>query len=414
MINAKIPKVSIVIPIYNGSNYMREAIDSALNQTYQNIEVIVVNDGSSDNTEEIALSYGNKIRYYSKENGGVSTALNLGIQKMTGDYFCFLPHDDVFALDKIEKQIRVIKESNQDEAIVWSGWDMYIQNEHRYKKVIMPYENATIENMTKGIYPMLFSLITIVTVLFPKNYLDEAGEFDPALLTAQDYDMMFRIFEGRNTIYLEDELVHYRWHSEQGTQADEHFIQNCKDMARKMEQQVSDIEIQRLFGNKYFFYYCLLDHYKQLKWEDCYEELLPKFLLEQNYILEDTVRTQIYESLGIDSKDKIILCCAGGNAKRLRRYLAQRGVDIDGYCDGNKKLIGTNIHGKKCYALDDVEKNAVLIVTKDEPEELVKEVEQKGFHKVISFKSIGSQIYSIMPIKESAIESWNEMKQNLG
>jgi len=117
MINAKIPKVSIVIPIYNGSNYMREAIDSALNQTYQNIEVIVVNDGSSDNTEEIALSYGDKIRYYSKANGGVSTALNLGIQKMTGDYFCFLPHDDVFALDKIEKQIRVIKESNQDEAI---------------------------------------------------------------------------------------------------------------------------------------------------------------------------------------------------------------------------------------------------------------------------------------------------------
>ena len=388
---------------------MREAIDSALNQTYQNIEVIVVNDGSSDNTEEIALSYGNKIRYYSKENGGVSTALNLGIQKMTGDYFCFLPHDDVFALDKIEKQIRTIKESNQDEAIVWSGWDMYIQNEHRYKKVIMPYENATIENMTKGIYPMLFSLITIVTVLFPKNYLDEAGEFDPALSTAQDYDMMFRIFEGRNTIYLEDELVHYRWHSEQGTQEDEHFIQNCKDMARKMEQQVSDSEIQRLFGNKYFFYYCLLDHYKQLKWDDCYEELFHKFLLEQNSIMEEATRIQVYECLGMNSDDELILYCAGGNAKRLRRYLEQRGVDIDGYCDGSKKLIGTYIDGKRCVARNVVNKNAVIIVTKDEPENLVKELKQEGFENVISFKVIGPRIYSVVPIKEKAIESWSKM-----
>lgn len=409
MINAKIPKVSIVIPIYNGSNYMREAIDSALNQTYQNIEVIVVNDGSSDNTEEIALSYGDKIRYYSKANGGVSTALNLGIQKMTGDYFCFLPHDDVFALDKIEKQIRVIKESNQDEAIVWSGWDMYIQSEHRYKKVIMPYENATIENMTKGIYPMLFSLITIVTVLFPKNYLDKTGEFDPTLSTAQDYDMMFRTFEGRNTIYLEEELVHYRWHSEQGTQEDEHFIQNCKDMARKMEQQVSDSEIQRLFGNKYFFYYCLLDHYKQLKWDDCYEELFHKFLLEQNSIMEEATRIQVYECLGMNSDDELILYCAGGNAKRLRRYLEQRGVDIDGYCDGSKKLIGTYIDGKRCVARNAVNKNAVIIVTKDEPENLVKELKQEGFENVISFKVIGPRIYSVVPIKEKAIESWSKM-----
>lgn len=407
--NKLYPKVSIVIPVYNGSNYMREAINSALNQTYQNIEVIVVNDGSSDNTEEIALSYGNKIRYYSKENGGVSTALNLGIQKMTGDYFCFLPHDDVFALDKIEKQIRVIKESNQDEAIVWSGWDMYIQNEHRYKKVIMPYENATIENMTKGIYPMLFSLITIVTVLFPKNYLDESGEFDPALSTAQDYDMMFRIFEGRNTIYLEEELVHYRWHSEQGTQEDEHFIQNCKDMARKMEQQVSDSEIQRLFGNKYFFYYCLLDHYKQLKWDDCYEELFHKFLLEQNSIMEEATRIQVYECLGMNSDDELILYCAGGNAKRLRRYLEQRGVDIDGYCDGSKKLIGTYIDGKRCVARNAVNKNAVIIVTKDEPENLVKELKQEGFENVMSFKVIGPRIYSVVPIKEKAIESWSKM-----
>ena len=78
------PLVSIIIPVYNGANYMREAIDSALAQTYRNIEIIVVNDGSNDNgeTERIALSYGDKIKYFHKENGGVSSALNLGIQNM--------------------------------------------------------------------------------------------------------------------------------------------------------------------------------------------------------------------------------------------------------------------------------------------------------------------------------------------
>ena len=78
------PKVSIVIPVYNGEDYVNEAIDSALAQTYENCEVIVVNDGSTDNTEAIVKTYGNKIRYFSKENGGVSSALNVGIEHMEG------------------------------------------------------------------------------------------------------------------------------------------------------------------------------------------------------------------------------------------------------------------------------------------------------------------------------------------
>ena len=72
------PKVTIVIPVYNGSNFLAEAIDCALAQTYQNCEILVVNDGSTDNgaSEKIALSYGEKVRYYLKENGGGSSALN--------------------------------------------------------------------------------------------------------------------------------------------------------------------------------------------------------------------------------------------------------------------------------------------------------------------------------------------------
>lgn len=74
----KTPLVSIIIPVYNGSDYLEEAIESALNQTYKNIEIIVINDGSTDNgaTEMIALKYRDQIRYFHKTNGGVSSALN--------------------------------------------------------------------------------------------------------------------------------------------------------------------------------------------------------------------------------------------------------------------------------------------------------------------------------------------------
>ncbi|HBY71535.1 MAG TPA: glycosyltransferase, partial [Lachnospiraceae bacterium] len=78
------PKVSIIIPAYNASNYLEESINSALEQTYQNIEVIVINDGSDDNgkTSEIARKYLSRIKYFEKENGGSSSALNFGIRKM--------------------------------------------------------------------------------------------------------------------------------------------------------------------------------------------------------------------------------------------------------------------------------------------------------------------------------------------
>src|SRR5579862_6874144 len=104
MKDAFLPLVSIVIPVYNGANYLRAAINSALAQTYKNIEVIVVNDGSRDDgqTDAIAKEYGDRVRYFSKENGGCGSALNFGIANMRGDYFSWLSHDDTYLPRKIE------------------------------------------------------------------------------------------------------------------------------------------------------------------------------------------------------------------------------------------------------------------------------------------------------------------------
>ena len=108
------PKVSIIIPAYIASNYLAEAIDSALKQTYKNIEILVINDGSKDNgaTREIAEKYIAEhmgiVRYIEKENGGSSSALNTGIRNMKGEWFSWLSHDDLYYPDKAEKQITYI------------------------------------------------------------------------------------------------------------------------------------------------------------------------------------------------------------------------------------------------------------------------------------------------------------------
>lgn len=96
--------VSIVVPIYNKEKYLKKCIDSLLNQSYKNIEIILVNDGSTDRCEELCKSYlDKKIKYYYKENGGVSSARNYGIKKAAGEYLLFVDADDYVSYDYVEK-----------------------------------------------------------------------------------------------------------------------------------------------------------------------------------------------------------------------------------------------------------------------------------------------------------------------
>ncbi len=396
------PLVSIVIPVYNGENYMREAIDSAINQTYSNIEIIVVNDGSTDNTEQIALEYGEKIRYFSKENGGVSSALNLGLKEMNGEYFQYLPHDDLILPDKIEKQINAVIASGKSEAIVWSDWEMYLQNENVVKRVDIPYEYGDISKITKGIYPLLFNFITIVTVLFPKKYLDMAGEFDISLFTSQDYDMMFRTFQGRDTIYINEPTVRYRWHDSQGTQADGLFIENCKDIAKKIQDNAADDEIDRIFTNRESFYYALLEHYQNLDWRELFIENYTKYKALSSLNSKEDVKNIFVQEFkkGIGKDSKIYLYCAGKNGRRLNRYLLQRDVDVAGFIDSNSQLIGTEIDGVSCVSLDKADKGMdIIIVTKDNPEDLEAKIRGWGYKNVTSFKKIGAEIFYTLPDK---------------
>jgi glycosyltransferase involved in cell wall biosynthesis/GT2 family glycosyltransferase len=207
------PKVSIIIPVYNGANYMREAIDSALAQTYSNIEVLVINDGSNDNgeTDRIAKSYGARIKYFTKPNGGVATALNFGIEKMEGDYFSWLSHDDVYNVEKIEREINYIK--NKPCAIVYSGYATINQNGDKISEYIIPDKLRNNIEILIGI-DIRYTL-NGCSMLIPKDIIKNNHGFNAALLYTQDYDLWWRLSQECEFIYLDEILIYSRQHDNQ-------------------------------------------------------------------------------------------------------------------------------------------------------------------------------------------------------
>jgi glycosyltransferase involved in cell wall biosynthesis len=223
------PKISIVIPAYNASNYLAEAIDSALAQTYSNYEIIVVNDGSKDDgaTERVALSYGDKIRYFYKENGGSSSALNVGIENMTGEWFSWLSHDDLYMPEKLEKQIEYINFLNIDPSeiskhVFFAASELIDAEGH----VIRPYDAKKAMAMSRKLesVPHNGHLICEPTehnfhgcsCLIHRDAFKDVGCFDEKLRLLNDIDLWFRFYSsGYKVHYIPASLVQGRVHGAQ-------------------------------------------------------------------------------------------------------------------------------------------------------------------------------------------------------
>ena len=221
------PKVSIVIPVYNGSNYMKEAIDSAIVQTYKNIEIIVINDGSTDDgkTDEIAKIYGDKIRYYCKENGGVASALNLGIQKMTGEYFSWLSHDDVYLRNKIKNQINYLGTQTENNILLYCDSEIIDEKSNKIKDNIL---NRKYLNNTY--MAILSTSIGGCSLLIPKKCFEVVGLFNESLKTTQDNELWLRIAKkGFKFKYLPEILLKSRSHDKQGSKIMKDCQNNEKD-----------------------------------------------------------------------------------------------------------------------------------------------------------------------------------------
>lgn len=215
MESAFYPLVSIVIPVYNGSNYLREAIQCALEQTYPNIEVLVINDGSTDHgaTRDIAMSFSGRIRYFEKENGGVVSALNFGIDQMRGEYFSWLSHDDIYLPKKIEKQVLAIQEQ-QGEKPAFCICNCILMDENGSE-----LGRSRIQRDQDFDKPECFLLLggqgfSGIMVLISKILFDTYGQFTPSLST-HEYDMWLRLMPAADVVVEPECLTKMRIHSQQ-------------------------------------------------------------------------------------------------------------------------------------------------------------------------------------------------------
>jgi glycosyltransferase involved in cell wall biosynthesis len=282
------PKVSIVIPVYNGSNYLREAIDSALAQTYDNFEVIVVNDGSTDNgkTEKICKLYGDKIRYIKKENGGVASALNRGIKEMKGEYFSWLSHDDLYYPDKIERQIKTLSKLKDKKTILYSDYVVVDENlKELYREEL--YKMFSINNLNKPLFSLLMGYINSLSLLIHKENFLKYGLFDPKLRTTQDYSLWFKMFRNCKIKYQKGAGTISRTHEFQ----DSHRLKEIHDIEKKvlwdrMFFSLSKKEKINLSGSIINFYLHFYKHFKKVNInKDLQTKLYRHFLLEcvKNY-----------------------------------------------------------------------------------------------------------------------------------
>ena len=207
------PKISIVIPVYNGSNYLGEAIDSALNQTCPDFEVIVINDGSNDGgkTEAICKSYGERIRYFYKENGGVATALNLGISKMQGEWFAWLSHDDLYSINRVETNLRTIQ-AHPNACVIFCRHRLFDLNSQNQGE--SSYTFTKIENLGEllAITPINFCAITV-----HRSCFDKVGLFNEDNKTTQDKEMQLRLIKWFPFYLDNDTITLIRNHADRGT-----------------------------------------------------------------------------------------------------------------------------------------------------------------------------------------------------
>lgn len=225
------PKVSIIIPVYNGANYLDSAIRSALCQTYNDCEVLVVNDGSSDSgaTQAIIDFYSDQIIPFTKENGGVATALNLGISSARGGHVLWLSHDDVLTSTAVQDLVEAAKFVDSfGSSIVYGGWNTMDAEGYLTGRTIAETSLAS-RFLNSPHLPILFSLVHGCSLLIPTHIIREVGGFDPLLPTTQDYDLFWRMFPKSRLVHCNRTTLYQRNHSMQGSNInDKHLIEADK------------------------------------------------------------------------------------------------------------------------------------------------------------------------------------------
>lgn len=210
-------KVSIVIPVYNNEKYVKESIESALNQTYQNTEVIAIDDGSTDKSPEILKKYSRKIKIISKKNGGTSSALNAGIKAMTGEWFKWLSGDDVLLPNAVEELMKVTKNlKNKEKFIIVSDFYFIDSSGKLIGEKVIDKSYAELDNFHMNMVLLDHHFGNPNASIIYRSALAKFGGFDENFNNLPDYELWLRycLLNGVRILSIPKFLLKYRIHQD--------------------------------------------------------------------------------------------------------------------------------------------------------------------------------------------------------
>jgi glycosyltransferase involved in cell wall biosynthesis len=226
------PLVSVIIPTYNSASFVRQSVESVLRQTYDNFEVIVVDDGSTDNTEAVLLSYKDAIRYIKKNNGGPSGARNLGINEAKGEFIAFQDADDIWLPEKLQLQIEHFKQ-NPHLGVVFTGSVRFNESGLLDSNIRKGYTVPT-----GMIFDKLLTehFVAMPSVMVRKSCLDEIGLFEETLIGNEDFNLYLRLARKYAFGFVNQVLVHIRIHE---NNLSDNLEQMCEDEIKNLDKIAS-------------------------------------------------------------------------------------------------------------------------------------------------------------------------------
>lgn len=267
------PKISIIIPVYNAEKYLSVCLNSLLNQSYNNIEVLLINDGSSDRSKEICMEYesiDSRFRLFNKENGGVSSARNLGLKHATGEWIYFLDSDDWLELDTFEKLL--LEGNNYD----------YIR--HSFAEI---FNEKTQEKIVRKITPLrkkeeyLYQIISRKTTLgvwgaLYKSLIAKNLSFDENMSCGEDWLFLAQYLREVNRIkIINDPLYNYNRTNENSCTSKfsrkkyEDTLRSLNKIYQMLPEKAQSQKQTALFDIKYHFLFSLLKNNNDIfTWDD--------------------------------------------------------------------------------------------------------------------------------------------------
>ncbi len=229
------PKVSVIIPAYNAMSYLPETLESVLQQTFTDLEILIVNDGSSDNIVEWASSLTDpRIKLISQSNQGVSIARNTALSNAKGEYIAFLDADDLWEQTKLEKQVQFL-DNHPTVGLVATWMILTDENNNPLSEVKIDFKQG---NIRKEIIEI--SLIPCGSIPMVRRVcFDEVGLFDSTLRFGEDWEMWTRIAANYDFGLIKELLVYYRQHSKNSSKNSQEILPDFDRLIEKMFSSAS-------------------------------------------------------------------------------------------------------------------------------------------------------------------------------